>query len=151
MPDPKSRDTLTPDKQGVARGVRLFTYLAEAANRGDAVGISYGGFIGYLHNVAEFRDVAGRNFLLTDAMTAIRIAWSITEAAGGRKNVARSGTVVDAGMDTFIWNKKRPFDRPAGAWNYSLPYTREQWRSVFPDGARRLIEVEELHLVDRRG
>ena len=58
------------------RGVRLFTYLAEAANGGKAIGISYGGFLAYLHGVDEFREVAGRNFLPSDSMAAVRIAWS---------------------------------------------------------------------------
>jgi hypothetical protein len=149
--EPKSRDDLVPDRQGVERGVRLFTYLAEAANRGDTVGISYGAFIAYLHDAAEFREVAGRNFLPSDGMAAVQIAWRITELAGGRKKVARSGTAIDAGMDTFIWNAKPPFDRPEGAWHYSIPYTRQQWLSVFPDGARRLITPEELRLVGRPG
>ncbi len=146
----KSSGNLAPNDQGVERGVRLFTYLAELSNRGDAAGVSYGGFIAYLHDVAEFREVAGRNFLPSDGMAAVRIAWSITEAAGGRKKIARSGTAIDAGMDTFIWNAKRPFDRPVGAWNYSIPYTRSQWLSIFPDGARRLITVAELQMIAGR-
>jgi hypothetical protein len=150
MIESKSRDSLAPNEQGVERGVRLFTYLAEASNRGDAVGVSYGSFIAYLHDVSEFYEVAGRNFLPPDGMAAIRLAWRITEAAGGGKKVARSETSIDAGMDTFIWNAKRPFDRPENAWNYSFSYTRDQWLVVFPDGARRLVTAEELQMVVRR-
>ncbi len=142
-----SSNSLTPDAKGVERGVRLFTYLVEAANGGKAVGISYGGFLAYLHGVDEFREVAGRNFLLSDGIAAVRIAWSITEAAGGRKKVGRSELAIDAGMDTFIWKLRPPFDRPEGAWRYPIPYTREQWLSVFPDGERRLITATELRLI----
>jgi hypothetical protein len=146
-----SRDSLIPDAQGVELGVRLFKYLVEAANRGAAVGISYGGILAYVHGVDEFRQAARRNFRPSDGMAAVRIAWSITDAAGGRKKVARSGCAIDAGMDTFIWNGRRPFDRPEGAWNYSIPYTRKQWLSVFPDGERRLITATELRLVAAGG
>jgi len=148
--DAKLHDSFMPDAQGLERGVRLFNHFTEASNRGDAIGISYGGFVAYLHNVPAFRDVAGRNFLPSDSMKAVSMAWSVTDAAGGRKKVGRSGSVIDAGMDTFIWNAKRPFDRPDGAWHHSIPYTREQWLTVFPTGARRLITVEELQMVARR-
>jgi len=151
-PQPKFVETdssggLMPETRGVERGIRLFAYLVELANRGEAVGLSYGGFIAYLHEATEFREVAGRSFLPSDSMAAVRIASRITAAAGGRKRVARSGTAIDAGMDTFIWRNERPFDRPIGAWSYALPYTRQQWLSVFPDGARRLISPEELREV----
>jgi hypothetical protein len=136
-----------PERQGMERGIRMFTYLAEMANLGHAVGISYGGFIAYLHGATEFQQVAGRNFLPSDSMEVVSIAWKITEAAGGRKKVVRLGTAIDAGMDTFIWKKDPPFGRPAGAWNYSLPYTRQQWLSIFPDGVRRLMTPGELRRV----
>jgi len=140
---------LMPAGRGVKRGIRLFAYLVEAANGGDAVGISYDGFIAYLHDATGFRQVAGRSFLPSDSAAAVRIASKITESAGGRQKVVRSGTTIDAGMDTFIWRKERPFDRPAAAWHYPIPYTRDQWLSVFPNAARRLITSEELRLVSR--
>jgi hypothetical protein len=139
-----SRDSLMPDERGIERGVRLFTHLVDAANRGEAVGISFGGFIAFLHDAKDFQEAAGRPFRQFDATAAVHIAWKITSAAGGRKRGARSGTAIDAGMDTFIWKAKRPFDRPGGAWKYSIPYTKEQWLSIFPHGARRLITAEEL-------
>ncbi len=153
IPDHKSSGKLMPDEQGNARGVRLFAHFVEVANRGEAVGISYGGFIAYLHGVEEFREVAGRNYLPGDNEAVVRIALNITSEAGGRKEVSRSGRSIRAGMDTFIWRAKSPFDRPARAWlssRFSIPYTREQWLSVFPDGARRLITVAELRLVASR-
>ena len=135
--------------EGVERGVRLFMYFVEASNRGDAVGISYGAFIAYLHGVAEFRNVAGRSFLPSDSMAAVRLAWRITEAAGGRKQICRSSAVIEAGMDTFIWNAKWPFERPDRAWQYPIPYSRHQRLSIFPDGLRRMITMEELEVVGR--
>jgi hypothetical protein len=71
----------------------------------------------------------------------------VTDAAGGRHKVTRSGVSLDAGMDTFIWRSQPPFSRPAGAWHnqaFPLPYTREQWLAVFPDGTRRLLTEAEL-------
>jgi hypothetical protein len=136
-----------PTGQGVERGIHLFARLVDLANRGEAVGISYGGFIAYLHGVHKFHEVAGRNYLPSDSETAVRIALNITLEAGGRKEVSRSGHSIPAGMDTFIWNAKSPFDRPARAWlssRFSIPYTREQWLAVFPDGMRRLVTVAEL-------
>jgi len=141
------RGKLCQDESGVRRGVLLFRYLADAANRGDAVGISYGAFIAYVNGASAFRDVSGRAFLPSDAMTAVRLAWAVTKAAGGRIQVHRSGTTIEAGMDSFVWNANRPFGRPDGAWGYSLPYTRSQWLSVFPDGARRLITPKECQLL----
>ena len=72
------------DDQDIKRGIHLFTHLALAANRGDAAGISYAGFLAYIHGVDEFHEVAGRNYLPSDSNTAIRIAWEVTSAAGGR-------------------------------------------------------------------
>jgi hypothetical protein len=75
----------------------------EAVNRGRPLGISYGGFIAYLHGVARFNEVKGRNYLPGDSGVVVRIALSITEEAGGRKEITRSGYTIRAGMDTFIW------------------------------------------------
>ena len=151
--DRRSKGSLMPDEQGIERGVRLFTHLVGVANRGEAVGISYNGFIAFLHGVDEFREVAGRNYLPSDNEATVRIALNITFKTGGRKEVSRSGHSIRAGMDSFICNKKSPFDRPARAWlssRFSIPYTREQWLSVFPDGARRLITTVELRFVASR-
>jgi len=104
------------DDQDIKRGVHLFTHLALAANRGDAAGISYAGFLAYIHGVDEFHEVAGRNYLPSDSNTAIRIAWEVTSAAGGRKEITRATHTILAGMDTFIWSARPPYDRPARAW-----------------------------------
>jgi hypothetical protein len=139
-----------PEERGVKHGVRLFNWLAEAANRGDAVGISYAVFLAYLHGAQTFQDLAGRNYLPSDSDVAVRAALAVTNMAGGRKEIARSGHSVLSGMDTFIWSSKSPFDRTARAWQHPLsvlPYTREQWRCVFPDGERRLITAAELRLI----
>jgi hypothetical protein len=153
IPEHRSIGSLMPDQQGVERGVRLFTHLVEVANSGKAVGISYGGFLAYLHGVDEFRKVAGRNYLPSDSEAVVRTALNITVEAGGRKEVSRSGRSIRAGMDTFIWNAKSPFDRPARAWlssRFSIPYTRDQWLAIFPDGVRRLITAAEIRLVASR-
>jgi hypothetical protein len=132
---------------GVQRGVRLFRYLAEQANRGGAVGISYGDFIAFLHGKNSFREVAGRNYLPSDSGAVIELAWSITEANGGRIAVAKGGRTIQSGIDTFIWASSSPHDRPERAWHNpkcTLPYSRGDWKAVFPDGARRMIKPAEL-------
>ena len=132
---------------GVQRGVRLFRYLAEKANRGNAVGIAYGDFIAFLHGKDNFRDVAGRNYRPSDTPVVIELAWSITEANGGRIAVTASGRTIRCGMDTFIWTSSPPFDRPEKAFHNrkcTLPYSREEWKAVFPDGVRRMIKPSEL-------
>jgi hypothetical protein len=139
--------SLVPNEQGIKRGIRLFTRLVDLANHGDAVGISYAGFIAYLHGLDEFRQVAGRNYRPSDSIAVVRIALSITQEAGGRREVSRSEAAIPAGMDTFIWNGRSPFDRPERAWlssNFTIPYTRERWLSIFPNGDRRLITAAEL-------
>jgi len=54
-------ENLTPDERGLDRGVRLFAYLVDTANHGDALGISYSDFMAYLHGAASFRAFAGRS------------------------------------------------------------------------------------------
>ncbi len=136
-----------PDQRGVERGVRLFEYLVDAANRGEAVGIAHGDFTAFVHGSPDFRTLAGRNFLPSDSGTAIDIAWAVTDAVGGRKPVTRAGCMIPSGMDTYIWNKQRPYDRPPGAWESSrstVPYSRAEWLRVFPEGTRRLVTEAEL-------
>jgi hypothetical protein len=131
----------------VQRGVRLFRYLAELANRGNAVGIAYGDFIAFLHGKGCFREVAGRNYLPGDSGTVIELAWSITEANGGRIEVAAGGRMIRSGMDTFIWASSPPYVRPEKAFRNpkcALPYSRREWAKVFPDGLRRMIKPGEL-------
>ena len=144
-------ENLKPDERGLDRGARLFSYLVDAANRGDALGISYGDFMAYLHNAASFREFAGRSYRPSDTADVLAAAEAVTRSAGGRKKVNRSSTTIDAGMDTFIWSRtsKPPFDRPEVAWRgskYGIPYTRPQRLAVFPHDLRRLVTVEGLDL-----
>ncbi len=47
-------------------------------------------------------------------------------------------------MDTFIWQKDNGHDRSDRAWTVRwahIPYTKAQWRAVFPDGLRRLVHA----------
>jgi len=141
--------SLTPDEQDLNRGVRLFAYLVDAANRGDALGISYGDFMAYLHGAASFGEFAGRSYRPSDTGDVLAAAEAVTRRAGGRKKVSRLNTTIDAGMDTFIWSRtsKPPFDRPEAARRgskYGIPYTRPQWLAVFPHDLRRLVAVEGL-------
>ena len=141
--------SLTPDEQDLNRGVRLFAYLVDAANRGDALGISYGDFMAYLHGAASFGEFAGRSYRPSDTGDVLTAAEAVTRRAGGRKKVSRLNTTIDAGMDTFIWSRtsKPPFDRPEAARRgskYGIPYTRPQWLAVFPHDLRRLVAVEGL-------
>lgn len=129
------------------RGVRLFRYLAEQANRGNAVGIPYGDFIAFLHGKGSFREVAGRNYLPSDGGAVIELAWSVTEANGGRIAVTAGGRTIRSGMDTFIWASRPPYDRPEKAFHNpkcTLPYSHADWKAVFPDGLRRMIKPGEL-------
>ena len=79
----------------------------------------------------------------------IDIAHEITGSVG-RIEVKRGATSIKAGMDTFIWRKASPHDRSKGAWNhpkYTLPYSPEDWRRVFPDGLREMVKDRELEMV----
>ncbi|MFN7935435.1 MAG: hypothetical protein U0R19_19050 [Bryobacteraceae bacterium] len=134
----------------VNAGVRLFQYLVDLANRGDAAGISYDRFLAYLEGAPDFRTLAGRNYLPSDTNRALHRAAEITALAGGRKTVRRGECCIEAGMDTFIWHKPKPFDRPQKAWaneEHKVPYSRMDWLDVFPDGKRRLLGEEELDTI----
>jgi hypothetical protein len=138
---------LMPDESGLARGVRLFRYLAEQANRGRPVGISYGDFIAFLHGKRCFQEVANRNYLPGDSGPVIKLAWSITEAYGSRIPVAARGRTIQSGMDSFIWQSRSPYDRAEKAFHNpkcTLPYSRTDWKAVFPDGQRRLVTPSDL-------
>jgi hypothetical protein len=136
-----------PDDNGIRRGQKLFRFLAHRANAGDPVGISYAGFVAYVFGKASFRDAADRNYLPSDSGRVIEIAMLVTSANGGRLQVTKGSRSIATGMDTDIWNRETPFVRPDGAWqnpNYTLPYSRQDWLAVFPDGVRRLISAGEL-------
>lgn len=138
---------LSVGPNGLQRGVRLFRYLAERANCGRAIGISYSHFLAFLHAKGSFREVAGRNYLPSDSGAIIELAWSVTAANGGRIPVTGAGRTVQSGMDSFIWASSAPYDRSEKAWHNpkcTLPYSRTDWKTVFPDGVRRMISPDEL-------
>ena len=146
-----SLDALHPDSQGRERGQRLFRYLAAEANKGRAVGISYDRFISFLHGKPQYSDVMKRNYAQSDTNSIIDIAHEITDSVS-RIEVKRGATSINAGMDTFIWQKANPHDRSKGAWNhpnYTLPYCPEDWRRVFPDNLREMVKDRELEMVAR--
>jgi hypothetical protein len=121
--------------------------VAAQANRADSVGIGYGDFIAFIHGKASFQEVAGRNFLPGDSPAVIDLAWSITKLNGGRIDVAAGELTIKSGMDSYIWQSKHPYDRSEKAFSNPkcrLPYSREDWKKVFPDDTRRLIKTEEL-------
>lgn len=126
----------------LARGAALFSQLANLANGGDPTGIGYAQFVCHVYDVPNFSLVSGRNYLPSDAQFVVELAEAVTQAAGGRKPVVKGSTVIQAGMDTFIWNSSPPYDRPERAWQsrWSIPpYSREQWKVIFPDNMRRLL------------
>ena len=140
-------ENLTPDERGLDRGARLFAYLVDAANRGAALGIAYSDFIAYLHGAVSFRELAGRGYRPGDTADVLCAAEAVTARAGGRKTIRRAAHTIDAGMDTFIWSSKPPFDRPEAAWRASrfrIPYSRADWLSIFPREARHLVVITQL-------
>ena len=123
----------------IDRGTRLFRDLVRRANAGEAVGISYKGFVEYVHS-APFAELRQRKWSQSDVSDALQLAHQVTEA-NGRQEVRRGTVVIQAGMDTFIWQKQPPHTRSPNAWNYSLPYSRAEWLRVFPDGKRRILNA----------
>ena len=123
----------------IDRGIRLFRELVRRANAGEAVGIGYKGFVEYVHD-APFDELRQRKWSQSDVSDALQLAHQVTEA-NGRQEVRRGTVVIQAGMDTFIWRKQPPHTRSPNAWNYSLPYSRPEWLSVFPDGKRRILHA----------
>ncbi|MEP6716148.1 MAG: nuclease-related domain-containing protein [Terriglobia bacterium] len=145
--EPTPRKVENPGVDGIQRGVRLFRYLSQQANLGRAVGIAYGDFVAFLHGKDSFREVVGRHFLPGDNPKVIELAWKVTDAAGGRIEVTQRSRSIKSGMDTFIWNKKPPHDRPEKAFcnpKCQLPYSQTEWSAIFPGGLRRLATDREL-------
>ena len=126
----------------IERGVDLFRKLVCLANAGEAVGISYKGFVEHVHGV-PFAELRGRRWSRSGASEALRLADQITHAAG-RQSVRRGGVVIMAGMDTFIWPKRPPHTRLRDTWKSDLPYSRDEWLAVFPDGTRRLVDFSVM-------
>ena len=127
----------------VDRGIRLFHDLVRRANNEQAAGISYIGFVERVHG-APFQELRGRKWSQSDVSDALQLAHQIT-AAAGRQEVRRGTVVIQAGMDTFIWQKRRPHRRSPNAWNSDLPYTQENWLQIFPDGRRHVIDGPSRH------
>ena len=126
------------DPQALQRGVALFLDLVAAANRGEAAGISYVGFIEHVY-ARNFVELSGRPWSQGDVPEALSLADQVTAAAGGRRQVTRGSTAIAAAMDTFIWRAAPPHERPSAAWDDGLPYSREDWLAVFPETSRRLL------------
>ena len=100
----------------------------------------------YLHGAANFRELAGRSYRPGDTTGILTAAEAVT-ARAGRRRVGQSGHTINAGLDTFIWSSKWPFDRPEAAWRgsrFRIPYTRVDWLLVFPRDARHLVAISEL-------
>jgi hypothetical protein len=128
------------------RGCKLFRYLAELANRGESVGVSYAQFITIVHRVESFRDVANRNYAQSDTSNVLGFAAQVTLESGGPIDVKRGDVTIQASMDAFIWSKSNGHDRPIAAFT-SMPYSRDSWKAIFPDGQRRLIRRADLELI----
>jgi hypothetical protein len=128
------------------RGVRLFQHLADLANRGDAVGIGYAQLVSCVHGVDNFQDVTNRKYAQSDTPHVLRFAQQITEESGGAVRLTRGNVTIAAEMDAFVWRKESPHDRPACAFE-GTSYTSQEWREVFPDGERRLLDARECEAV----
>lgn len=131
----------------LARGIRLFRFLAERANAGEAVGIGYSRFACFMYDAPSFLHLKGRTYKPGDSKEIVALAHRVT-AEHGRITVSRDGISVRAGMDTFIWNQSPPHERPEGAFLVSKPdcppYSRGEFESTFPIGERKLISQEAL-------
>ena len=142
-------DDRVDSSHGIDRGIRLFEYLVDQANNGSSVGIGYAQFACFIHRALRFQELANRQYLPSDSAHVISLAHQVT-AAAGRKDVQRGTTVIRAGMDTFIWRGRPPHLRPQPAFR-ETPYTERDWRTVFPDGSRRLISQHQLSALIRGG
>lgn len=129
----------------LARGVRLFRRLAELANVGEAVGIGYADFVCCLHGAASFREVANRKYAQSDTRHVLELANQVTEQEGGLKRLTRGNVTIEAGMDGFIWRKKRPHSRPKTAFR-GAGYSYEEWNTIFPYGDRKLLDLAKRGL-----
>ena len=121
----------------IERGIRLLNHLVERANQGESVGVGYRAVRLLRPRRREFSEVFNRPYRPSDTAYVLRLAHRIT-AAAGRKRVTKNGVMLEAGMDTFIWQSKPPHRRPSKAFK-STPYTEEDWKTAFPDGTRCLL------------
>ena len=79
----------------IVRGVHLFRELARRANAGEAVGISYKGFVEHVHGL-PFDVLRQRKWSQSDAADALQLAHQVTEAAG-RQEVRHGDVVIPSG------------------------------------------------------
>jgi hypothetical protein len=128
-------------QQRLQRGVRLFRQLVGLADAGESVGVSYAQFVCHLYGVTRYEQAVRRKYFRADTPLILGLAGQVTAAGGGRQPVTRYGVTIRVGMDSFIWRKDRPHPRPAVSFA-STPYTESEWKVVFPDGARRLLQPE---------
>ena len=126
----------------VERGLNLYRGLTKLANSGHPVGVSYKQLVPYVHGFKSHEDFMGRPFAPPDIQGVIQLAHQITDANGGPIAVLRDGVKIEAGMDAFVWKSKRPHDRHRRAFERQS-YTKDQWRTVFPDGHRRLLRDDD--------
>ncbi len=146
---PEGDEPFLPGGQGAVakrclrRGVALFRQLVALAERGEAVGVAYAQFVCLLHGVERYEQAAGRPYARADTPEILRLASRVTAAAGGRPPVSRDGVTIRVGMDSFIWRKERPHPRPRSAFS-STAYTETAWKTIFPDGSRRLLRPGEF-------
>jgi hypothetical protein len=122
----------------IKRGVKLLNHLVKQATRGESVGVGFAQFVCCVHGVKSFEEVTKRPYTLADTANVLDLAHRITKKAG-RKSVKKNGVALEAGMDTFIWLAESSHSRPSKAFE-STPYTEEEWKKVFPDGTRRLLD-----------
>lgn len=130
----------------IQRGVELFSYLVDQANQGESLGVGYAQFVCRLHEVGSFQEVFDHKFAQADVAYVLRLAHRVT-AAALRKRVTKNGVTLEAGMDTFIWQSKSPHSRSSKAFQ-STPYTEKEWKTVFPDGTRHLLECQKCTLLN---
>jgi hypothetical protein len=153
LDNPYMPDERDPVGEGaLGRGRSLFEKLVDLANAGHSYGVGYAQFLCCVPGTATFRELAGRQYQnQKDTPHALRLAQEITRAAGGRRPVTKNGLTIMAGMDTFIWSAGGVHDRPAGAFRGTMqpPYSREEWRAIFPDGTRKLLENCECGIIHK--
>lgn len=121
----------------------MFRYLTKLADAGESVGVSYAQFVCHLYGVTRYEQVLHRNYARADTPFVLKLANQVTAAAGGRLPVSRYSVTIQVGMDSFIWRKNPPYPRPSSAFG-STAYSEADWKTVFPDGERRLLRDGEL-------
>jgi len=131
-------------KAAIIRRAVLFKDLAKFRNE-DRVcaGIGYADFIRVIYKAPNFAAVRGHNYKnIPDTPWVLEHAFAVTKLVGRIQVGDQPDKVINAGMDTFIWNSSG--DRPDGAFTSKLPYSRTEWERVFPTGDRMLLEADSF-------